>query len=332
MSTRISLLALALTLAPAAARATGGDIGHGAHLIEVGNTADNKTAWQLWDSVEGGDPFSPTEVPEYAVIRLQLQALAVTMPQTAAILTAIFESGAVQWRWVEPEIKELPATGETWLRITNNRTQLALSDSRRQTVQISKKLMAALKPEIRPVVLMHEAVWLAETTQFAFSLVNPQIHTVWDPGTPLNGRLDNPSTRVKCASDFPPDVVVLTSVTSTSDTVRNLTNYFMSPVLTHATAQTTAGVSSFVIANGGTFKPGNRYTVAVTNQNYDTCYPSGWNTLPYLADTLDGIVSRERILVLLGETQAKTPLAVAATVDREKARIKARNAARREGN
>ena len=106
-----------------------------------GGDAFDRTAegagFQFFDFIEYGDPFHPSQLTAFQVLRDRLDGLATKMPLTAEFLRHIFRGGAT-WYFVNPELKEVKPTGETLLILTYKKVQLALADTEKRVILINR--------------------------------------------------------------------------------------------------------------------------------------------------------------------------------------------------
>lgn len=192
---------------------------------------------QMWDTIEYGKPFHPTDLPEYELIQKQIAILKPKAPKTAAFLEYLFKDAAM-WFFVKPKLKNTPATGESSLDpsiLTFEKIQAAATNPERKLIQINEGVWNKLDPAARAFLLLHEALWLATKADVAYLHAYPKAKLCRTVKT-LHPTSNSPET--DCARythyvgrSVVDDLINLDDTDVKSSDIRALTGILMNPDL-----------------------------------------------------------------------------------------------------
>lgn len=269
-------LNLLLTLSAQAVRETR----NGADVFDYSSQGEG---YKFFDILEYGDSFNPKDdLPEFRLIQKQIDDIKVFAPKTAHFLEYIFNEVPILWSFVEPELKSVPATGDTKLIITYQKIQAAISDVRHYTVQINKNVWKQLSEMSRAFLILHEALWFADRAEAAYEYFNPYASFHYP-------KLDNSNINFDYSIDieidnFPrkkpesdrrvilaaSDVVNLNDVTTTSTDIRRQTGYLMQTRFSNKSPKYRSAMRRFLCANTGSVNSSTRVFVrSSSNPNKD---------------------------------------------------------------
>lgn len=127
--------------------------GHGGDALLVGPTK------VVWDAVEYGNPFDPSESTlAFQIILEQLGKLRKNLPLLAGYLESFFYENRPLWWLVIPNLIDLP-DGETKLIINYKSQQAAINSE--GLIQINQIIWDELDSRSKAYLIFHEVLWTA---------------------------------------------------------------------------------------------------------------------------------------------------------------------------
>ncbi len=125
------------------------EVGNGGDAFEIGR------ATIVWDTIEYGSPFDPTNEEAFKVIDKKLSELAKKIPYTVGLIKKQFNENL--WYFVETPLKEIGNEGATPLQLTYDKVQVAVHKDGR--IFIRKDIWEKLSLQSQAYLLLHENLW-----------------------------------------------------------------------------------------------------------------------------------------------------------------------------
>lgn len=270
-----------------------GDKGNGGDVFDYNSTGEG---YKFFDAMEYGESFEPKSLPEFKMIQEQLDDLKVIAPQTVNFLEQIFSSYNILWSFVEPSLVDSPPTGESKLILTKDRVQAALSDVKKQTVQINQKVWNGLSPKSRAFLILHEALWFADRSEVAFLILNPNAKMTSRYACSYNDRgygdqfiiskSDDASKEKEIHKKYS-NLVCDDQSTSTSADIRRQTGFLMGKNFKGASKEISKQIAGFICNNSGRNSSGILYTIIDKRQRkevIESYYAEGYMVTTFEKD------------------------------------------------
>lgn len=258
------LLAMMILMLSLASHA--GDKGNGGDVFDYSSTGEG---YKFFDAMEYGESFEPKSLPEFKMIQEQLDDLKVIAPNTVSFLEQIFSSYNILWSFVEPNLVDSPPTGESKLILTKDRVQAALSDVKKQTIQINQKVWNGLSPKSRAFLILHEALWFTDRSEVAFLILNPEAkmtsrYTCSSQG--IYGRefsinKSDSATKEDKIHEYVSNLVCEDMMTSTSADIRRQTGFLMGKNFKGASLGASKQIARFICNNSSQYSGDILYTI-----------------------------------------------------------------------
>lgn len=277
---------------------------------DVFDKTSSGEGYQFFDVLEYGKSFSPEDLPEYQLVKDQFDKLEKKAPRTITFLRKVMKQNL--WSFVKPALKDFKASGGSNLVITYKKVQADITVPEKHTTQINQDVWDLLSREARAWLLVHASLWAAELASSSYHLFDKDV--VFEPEDPNPWKL----------TSF--HFINLKDITTTSENIRALTGFFMSPVISQE-SYSLDDMVTFVEANSGRVNSNTNYqyvkSVSCDSDHDPDCEFSlgrGWSKTVTVTAALNGWGGALDEKILYGPDRkpryGHTPIAVTIVQDK----------------